>query len=71
MSLRRHGYVMTFRMSHVERLQLKQAAMGAETTVSDVIREALYAAHGIGEFPAPSSLTPAPDALTITRGVRR
>jgi hypothetical protein len=47
---------MTFRVTPLERGQLKQQAMVAETTVSDLIREALYDAHGIGEFPAPSSL---------------
>jgi hypothetical protein len=56
MSLRRHGHIMTFRVTPLERGQLKQQAMVAETTVSDLIREALYDAHGIGEFPAPSSL---------------
>jgi hypothetical protein len=58
MSLRRHGVTVTLRMTHREREELRQKARDDEITISELIRDSLYELHGIGEFPAPSSVTP-------------
>jgi hypothetical protein len=68
-SLRATGVVLTMRLTTSEYMQLRDVATEAQETMSDVIREAMYEWHGIGDLCA-TSITAA-SSVSAKRSVMR